>query len=566
MRTIQSRLAAILAAIAILATALPLALPSAAAPGDASMSTVTGVAVDPYIAELWQAIDGPVAENTVARAWTWGPNALAATVEYAADSPTGVRRMVYFDKGRMDILEEAEAADSDWYVTGALLVTQMISGRIPFAEGGVVTRPAPAIPVAGDLDQPNPLTYGMLVPLASVFGVPLTGEVDVLFDVPEPSIGMEVSALITPDGAVVADGMPNLGVRVAAYDDVTGHNIAAPFVDWAGRQPVHPVWLTGRPLTEPYWTETIVGGDPTLVLVQAFERRILTYTPSQAPGWRVESNNAGQHYRLWRGLNQPGETAQIALASGEPFGEEIVGAALAREVDPFLLAAIAQVSSGGYPLASQTNGGVGLLAVRPEVASELGGGDLYDPRLNALLAATELRRADRAREDNNATAILTDYYAGNREDVDVAALVASTLTTYSALLDEYPADGTTPPIGNVPGSAIGSGAAAYYSPSYDRAWWEKTMRFYAGFGMVTENWEYDPNGYYCVKPGYIPGQRLRLVANGVEITCTIGDTVAAGDVANWKKRWAVELNWDAFIALGLDKHNQVDVFHLGAVG
>jgi hypothetical protein len=43
-----------------------------------------------------------------------------------------------------------------------------------------------------------------------------------------------------------------------------------------------------------------VDGVERLVLVQAFERRVLTYTPSNPDGWRVEAGNVGQHYYEWR--------------------------------------------------------------------------------------------------------------------------------------------------------------------------------------------------------------------------------------------------------------------------
>jgi len=34
--------------------------------------------------------------------------------------------------------------------------------------------------------------------------------------------------------------------------------------------------------------------------VQVFERRVLTYTPSNPSGWQVEAGNVGQHYYAWR--------------------------------------------------------------------------------------------------------------------------------------------------------------------------------------------------------------------------------------------------------------------------
>ena len=36
------------------------------------------------------------------------------------------------------------------------------------------------------------------------------------------------------------------------------------------------------------------------MLVQAFERRLLTYVPGNPPGWQVEAGNVGRHYYEWR--------------------------------------------------------------------------------------------------------------------------------------------------------------------------------------------------------------------------------------------------------------------------
>ena len=44
----------------------------------------------------------------------------------------------------------------------------------------------------------------------------------------------------------------------------------------------------------------LVGGIQHQVLVQVFERRVLTYTPSNPDGWKVEAGNVGQHYYTWR--------------------------------------------------------------------------------------------------------------------------------------------------------------------------------------------------------------------------------------------------------------------------
>jgi hypothetical protein len=43
-----------------------------------------------------------------------------------------------------------------------------------------------------------------------------------------------------------------------------------------------------------------VGGVERDVLVQAYQRRVLTYTPNNPVGWQVEMGNVGRHYYQWR--------------------------------------------------------------------------------------------------------------------------------------------------------------------------------------------------------------------------------------------------------------------------
>jgi hypothetical protein len=56
----------------------------------------------------------------------------------------------------------------------------------------------------------------------------------------------------------------------------------------------------GLPLSEAYWTRSVVAGVEQDVLVQVFERRVLTFTPSNPEAFQVEMGNVGQHYREWR--------------------------------------------------------------------------------------------------------------------------------------------------------------------------------------------------------------------------------------------------------------------------
>jgi hypothetical protein len=73
----------------------------------------------------------------------------------------------------------------------------------------------------------------------------------------------------------------------------TGSDYAvAPLFDW--------VFAFGYPITDAYWIKTNIAGVSRWTLVQAFERRILTYTPTNAVGFQVEMGNVGQHYFAWR--------------------------------------------------------------------------------------------------------------------------------------------------------------------------------------------------------------------------------------------------------------------------
>ena len=45
---------------------------------------------------------------------------------------------------------------------------------------------------------------------------------------------------------------------------------------------------------------SVVRGVERDVLVQLFQRRVLSYTPGNPAGFEVEMGNVGQHYYAWR--------------------------------------------------------------------------------------------------------------------------------------------------------------------------------------------------------------------------------------------------------------------------
>ncbi|MFW6075429.1 MAG: hypothetical protein ACOC9Y_07530, partial [Chloroflexota bacterium] len=207
----------------------------------------------------------------------------------------------YYDKSRMEITNPGGDSSVIWYVTNGLLAQEMIEGRLQTGNDSFDDSPSPAnVNVAGDPSYAEAPTY------ASFSG--LTDPVAVF-------TGLEVTNRIDRDGSVTQDpSLANQNVTMTYYDEVTGHNIAGPFWDFMNSQgPVYengqivnselfidPFYATGRPITEPYFADVSILGTILPVLMQCFERRCLTYTPTNPPGFQVEAGNVGLHYHCWR--------------------------------------------------------------------------------------------------------------------------------------------------------------------------------------------------------------------------------------------------------------------------
>lgn len=245
----------------------------------------------------WEREDRPVAAGLVARSWTWGPQPLRVAIEEYHDAPGGRRAVLYWDKARMEVAELSGNRETRWYVTNGLLAKELITGRVQVGDAVFEEWEPAMIPVAGDLDDPSGPTYATFR--------------DFLTAPPLP-VGAEIRWRVHRDGTVTEDG-PG-GVFTAVLIPETNHTVADVF--WAFLQREGVVWVDGRvtegrlfeptffatglPITEPYWATVKVGGTFRDVLVQCFERRCLTYTPSNEPDWQVEMGNVGQHYLAWR--------------------------------------------------------------------------------------------------------------------------------------------------------------------------------------------------------------------------------------------------------------------------
>ena len=261
----------------------------------------------PAFERTWERPDKPVESGQVSRTWMWGPEAFTETMaEDYAESPLEARLVQYYDKSRMEITNPDADSNADWYVTNGLLVVELMTGRMQVGDNSFEQRMPALVNVAGDADDPTGPTYQTF------------SRVDAE---PAKKTGAEIIERIDRSGQITADAsLAAQGATAARFVPETNHSVASPFWSFMNSAGVvyidggytsadlfpNPFYATGYPVSEAYWASVKVGGTYQDVLIQAFERRVLTYTPGNAPGWQVEAGNVGQHYYAWRYDNDPG--------------------------------------------------------------------------------------------------------------------------------------------------------------------------------------------------------------------------------------------------------------------
>ncbi len=283
-------------------TASPLDPPGQPGAGSGLLSARGAVdrAVLRRFAQTWQRADLPVAAGQAQRSWLWGPAAFAVTREPYEEARAGTRAVAYFDKARLELTDPDRPPSDPWAVTSGLLARELISGMEQVGDRRFVPRAPAGIPVAGDPDDRLGPTYATL---AAVLALPPLEQ------------GELITQTIDRSGQIGNEPrLADYGVRAGPLVPETSHRVASVFWEFLQRRDIvyadgafrsdqlfWPLFaVTGFPITEAYWTRAKVGGVERDVLVQCFERRCLTYTPDNPPGWRVELGNVGQHYYRWR--------------------------------------------------------------------------------------------------------------------------------------------------------------------------------------------------------------------------------------------------------------------------
>lgn len=270
----------------------------------APTSAPVGSFADSAMEAVWARTDKPVQNGRATRSWVWGPApSTAGLYEPYAEAPGGQRLVQYFDKSRMEINNPSGNRASMWFVTNGLLVYEMVTGRMMLGDAAFEARAPAGEAVAGDWAAVNAAcpTYG---DLGGLIGIPAGSRV-----------GQKVTATLARGGAVGDDPSKAgySGTGIAYYEPATGHNVPQVLWEFMNRSGtvyeygsyrngriVDWLFAFGYPISEPYWVRCKVAGEEKDILVQLFERRVLTYTPANPAGWQVEMGNVGMHYYRWR--------------------------------------------------------------------------------------------------------------------------------------------------------------------------------------------------------------------------------------------------------------------------
>ena len=267
----------------------------------------------PAFQSVWERTDRLLNEGRVKRSYFWGPGPnTPGLLEAYAEAPGGAgqRLVQYFDKSRMEVNNPQGNRNDPFFVTNGLLTVELISGRIQTGNNTFRNFHPACIPMSGDFGDALAPTYQGFARVSSVE----SGN--------NPSTdrrGQRVMETIDRNGVTGTDASKGNDpkVQITAFFTETRHNVPVVFMDFLNQVgPVYTngqvgearlidplVFVTGYPISEPFWARATIRGQVRDVLIQAFQRRALTYVPTNEAAFQVEMANIGQHYFDWRYRN-----------------------------------------------------------------------------------------------------------------------------------------------------------------------------------------------------------------------------------------------------------------------
>jgi len=260
---------------------------------------------DPAFTAQWQSVESTIPNF-------WGPLSTARDgqaepyVEGTYGGQVGSRLVQYFDKARMELTNPATGK-----VTNGLLTVELTTGTLQLGDNTFQQYPGAGIGIAGDPGQPGP-TYASLGELPPS-NPQTTGSVSLVFNVTTNSFTTGTPS--TDPNAIFSSYQSDPSGRF-------GQNIPKAFTDFLAKIPGGALPALGYPISAPFMASITVNGTANVpVIIQAFQRKVLTYTPSNQSAFQVEFGNIGQHYYQWRYivLTGAGATASAAACSTATF-------------------------------------------------------------------------------------------------------------------------------------------------------------------------------------------------------------------------------------------------------
>ena len=269
---------------------------------------------NPAFERVWDRTDDPVKLAQAKRTYFWGPgpNTIGLSEQYNED-PRGTRQRLvqYFDKSRMELNNPGGNQSDPFFVTNGLLTVEMISGFIQVGEKDFMKYRPACIPMSGDFGDRLAPTY---------FGFQKVSNTQAGNHPAQNRVGQRVIETIDRNGVTGTDPSKNSmgGTDLVQFINETKHNIPRVFWDFlnssgpthaeghrvVNQQLIQPwFFASGFPISEPYWAKATIRGQVTDVMIQAYERRALTYVPTNDQAFQVEMANIGQHSFDWRYRN-----------------------------------------------------------------------------------------------------------------------------------------------------------------------------------------------------------------------------------------------------------------------
>ncbi len=254
----------------------------------------------------------------------WGPLETARQgqqepyVEGSYNGQSGVRLVQYFDKARMEQLTSNNNS-----VTNGLLTVELKSGNLQLGDNSFQQRAPASIGIAGDPGTPGP-TYAALGQLPER-AAQVNGSLSLGYD-PATNTFLPVAASTDPQTAFVA--------YIADPAGRFGQNVPKAFVDYLNTIPGGYLSAMGYPISAAFGTMVKVGGVDRFVMVQAFERRVLTYTPTNPDAFKVEFGNIGRHYYQWRYEGVPVPVTATPIVTVMPTATTIPTSTIGPTVNP----------------------------------------------------------------------------------------------------------------------------------------------------------------------------------------------------------------------------------------